>query len=219
MSPRGSSQPQGQLLDAGHNEALHQSHEPHHPHHHEPQVQPQHQQPKGQSKPGGLHDSEDSATSPELHLACQDLPPNARLVADFLFHFNAQSSQEESKVFTLHLADFNALEANDFCQQLLDTKTHSYDYIPSLYRLTLTMGSPKAVHNKAAYSLIHLIFSASINALQQSTLPASIADAKLQLGHGTSEVGVKQDGTKTTSYKLPDGEIVFDKPSKVISAF
>ncbi|KAK8041470.1 hypothetical protein PG994_014477 [Apiospora phragmitis] len=62
------------------------------PHHHEPQTEPQHQQLKGQSKPGGLHDAEDSATPPELHFTYQGLPPNARLVTDFLFYFNTHSS-------------------------------------------------------------------------------------------------------------------------------
>ncbi|KAK7937582.1 uncharacterized protein PG986_014450 [Apiospora aurea] len=107
MAPTGPFKPQGQLPDAGHYESLHEPHQPHHPHHHEPQVKPQHQQPKGQSKPGGLHDADNSAT-PELHLTCQGLPPNAYHVAQFLSDYHAQSSQEEFKVFTLHPADFNA---------------------------------------------------------------------------------------------------------------
>ncbi|KAK8054605.1 hypothetical protein PG994_009672 [Apiospora phragmitis] len=153
MAPTGSLQPQGQLPNAGHNEALHESHQPHHPYY-EPQVELQHQQLKGQSKPGGLHDAENFSTSPELHLACQDLPPNAHLVADFLSHFNTPSSQEESKVFTLYPAEFKALEANNFCQHLLDTKAHTYDYIPSLYRLTIIMSPPEAAHDETAAKVI-----------------------------------------------------------------
>ncbi|KAK8036869.1 hypothetical protein PG994_015366 [Apiospora phragmitis] len=219
MAPTGPLQPQGQLPNVCHNEVLHEPHQPHHPHHHEPQVEPQHQQPKGQSKVVGLHDAENSTTSPELHLAYQDLPPNAQLIANFLFHFNAHSSLEESKVFTLHPAEFNILEANDFCQQLLNTKAHSYDYIPLLYRFTLIMTPPRPVHDKAVHNLMQLIHSASTNALQQSTFPASLANARLELGFGTSEILVKQDGIRTKSYKLPDGEIVFDKPGEVIPAF
>ncbi|KAK8859458.1 hypothetical protein PGQ11_010192 [Apiospora arundinis] len=80
-------------------------------------------------------------------------------------HFNAHSSQEESKGFTLHPAEFNILEANDFCQQLLDTKAHTYDYIPSLHRLILSMSPPKAVHDEAARLLTDIILEASRVAL------------------------------------------------------
>ncbi|KAK8086055.1 hypothetical protein PG994_001029 [Apiospora phragmitis] len=205
MAPTAPLQPQVQLPEVGHNEALH-----------EPQAQPQTQQLAGQSKDsGGLHAA---ATSPERHLACPDLPPNARLVAQFLSDYPAQSSQEEVKVFTLHPADFNALEANEFCQHLLGTKAHHYDYLPRFHRLTLTM-TTTAFHDRAAHLLNGIILKASRAAFEQVPTPPSLTNARLERGYGASKVSIEQDGIEITSSKLSDGMIVFRLPGKVIPAF
>ncbi|KAK8093432.1 hypothetical protein PG997_000117 [Apiospora hydei] len=102
----------------------------------------------------------------------------------------------------------------------LHTKAHTYDYIPSLHRLILRMSPPKAVHDEAARLLTNIILEASRVALMaQAETPPSLANARLRLGSGTNEVSVEQDGIRTTLYKLPDSEILFDQPGKVISAF